>query len=45
MDDYFINKASNQIPKNLTTQILESENPMEFHKSLPGYKPTPLHNL
>ena len=45
MDDYFLNNASNLIPKNVTTQILESENPMEFHKSLPGYKPTPLHNL
>jgi diaminopropionate ammonia-lyase len=45
MDDYFLNNASNLIPRNVTTQILESENPMEFHKSLPGYKPTPLHNL
>jgi len=45
MDDYFLNKASNRIPKNLTTKILESENPMEFHKSLPSYKPTPLNHL
>ena len=44
-EDFYLNKASNRIPQNLTTQILESENPMEFHKTLPVYEPTPLHIL
>lgn len=45
MEDFFLNTANDQIPRNLTTRILARENPIVFHRSLPHYKPTPLHTL
>lgn len=45
MNDFYLHTPSNQITTTLTTKILESEKPIEFHKSLQGYQPTPLHIL
>jgi diaminopropionate ammonia-lyase len=45
MENYFINIPSNQIPQNLTTDILSNSNSVSFHKTIPLYKPTPLTTL
>lgn len=46
MEDYFyLNTPNNIIPENLSTRILQAEDPLTFHQSLPNYAPTPLHAL
>lgn len=42
MNDFFINKPSKEIPEGLTNNILKESRPLEYHSSLPEYKPTPL---
>ncbi len=40
--DYYLNRPSPVMPEDVTTTILRSARPMEFHRSLPFYAPTPL---
>ena len=42
MNDYFINLPNNSLPANNTTGILGESNAIGYHRSLPGYRPTPL---
>jgi diaminopropionate ammonia-lyase len=45
MNNFFINKPTNLLPKNCTTDILKNSSPLQFHKSLEAYKDTPLVSL
>lgn len=45
MDNYFINHPNNLIGSNFTTRILKAGKPMEYHRSLSVYTPTPLISL
>lgn len=45
MPEYFINRPTNFLPSNFTTETLEASNAIEYHISLPIYKPTPLIHL
>ena len=45
MKDYFINSPSNKLPNNLTHGILQKSEAIDYHKTLPNYKPTPLVSL
>jgi diaminopropionate ammonia-lyase len=40
--EYFINRPDNLLPINRTTQILRESKAIEYHRSLPFYRPTPL---
>lgn len=42
---YHINTPTHIIPESLTSSILASGNTLEYHKTLPGYAPTPLIDL
>ena len=42
---YFINSPDNKIVQNTTTEILSRKNALAFHKTLKGYKSTPLVSL
>lgn len=42
---FHINNPTNEIPESVTTNILAESNSLEYHRSLPGYKPTPLIDL
>ena len=42
---YFINTPNNKIPNSLTTATLFKSDALAFHKTLPGYTPTPLVEL
>ncbi len=43
--DYFINRPDNRILHNQTTEILRESKAIEYHRTLPFYKPTPLISL
>lgn len=45
MKPYVINHPGNRIRQSRTTEILMNSNALEFHSSLEGYAPTPLHDL
>ena len=45
MSDFFIHSPDNTIITDATTQILKSHDAYQFHRSLPGYTPTPCLNL
>jgi diaminopropionate ammonia-lyase len=45
MNNFFINRPSDQIPDNATTAILKNCNALSFHQSLPVYQSTPLFHL
>ena len=42
---FFINNPCNRLPDTLTTQTLTKARALDFHKTLPGYTPTPLVSL
>ncbi len=45
MNEYFINKASNIMAWNLTTDILSNSKAIDYHKTLSVYQPTPIVSL
>ncbi len=45
MNEFFINKPDNTITPDLTTEILNKSDAIEYHKSLPVYKVTPVVSL
>jgi len=42
---YYINNPSNNIPDSKTSTILSKSTSLAYHKTLPGYKPTPIIDL
>lgn len=42
---FYINNPNNNLPANLTDSVFRNSDPLNFHKSLKAYSPTPLHNL
>jgi diaminopropionate ammonia-lyase len=45
MSEYFINNPNNEIPTDLTTDILKNSNALPYHQTLPKYQSTPLVSL
>lgn len=44
-DPFYINKPENILPDGLTGSIFRNSDPLQFHKSIENYKPTPLVEL
>lgn len=42
---FHINSPSNKIPESKTSNILAQSNSLEYHRTVPGYNPTPLKDL
>ena len=45
MTTFYINKPDNEIPKNLTHEVLMNNNAFTYHQSIKNYQPTPLIEL